>query len=425
MNEVQVHPWVLTTLSLIVLIAFCSAVFFVCRALLIRGIISVTRGVSNVWAQALLNKKFLFQVSWLLPVMLFHHGLKAIPDIDPRVDVVLQRLSMAVFIVLCLRSFTALFESLNQAYSRLPVSRNRPIKGLLQVASLVLYLLAAILIVSILFDRSPLVFISGLGAMTAILLLIFKDTILSLVAGVQLTSNDLIRVGDWIEMPQFNADGDVVDLALNTVKVQNWDRTITVIPAHKFLENSFKNWRGMQESGGRRIKRSVYIDMSTIRFLTPEESRTFERFQVLRGYLSRKFQELEQANHTKADAAESEPVVNRRRLTNVGTFRAYLDQYLRSRPDIRQDMTFLVRQLDPTPKGLPLEIYVFTKTTAWGEYERIQADIFDHILAIAPEFGLRVYQEPSAVDVRFPTDVVLPVRIPGEASAGPRDSSPQ
>lgn len=411
MSEIQASPWILSSLSLAVLVAFCSMAFFACRTLLIRGIIAATQSVSNIWAQALLNKKFLFQASWLLPVMIFHHGLKVIPEIDPRIDVILQRLSMVVFVALCLRSCTALFESLNQTYSRLPVSRNRPIKGLLQVASLVLYLLAAILIVSILFDRSPLVFISGLGAMTAILLLIFKDTILSLVAGVQLTSNDLIRVGDWIEMPQFNADGDVIDLALNTVKVQNWDRTITVIPTHKFLENSFKNWRGMQESGGRRIKRAVYVDMSTIRFLSPDESRKFERFDLLKDYLSRKFEELELANHG-ASVGESGESVNRRRLSNVGTFRAYLVRYLQSRQDLRKDMTFLVRQLEPTRQGLPLEIYVFTKTTAWGEYERIQADIFDHILAIAPEFDLRIYQEPSAVDVRFPASLTLPAQGP-------------
>src|SRR5690606_21205203 len=284
----------------------------------------------------------------------------------------------------------------NEIYNSFEMARNRPIKGIIQIINLLLYAMALILIIAIILDRSPWFFLSGLGAMTAILLLVFRDTILSLVAGVQLTTNSLIRIGDWIEMPQFAADGDVVDIALHAVRVQNWDKTITVIPTHKFLEHSFKNWRGMQESGGRRIKRAIHIDINTIRFLTDEEIERFGRFALLREYIARKKQELEEHNRQKVD--DPSVAANVRRLTNVGTFRAYVTQYLRQHPGIRQDMTFLVRQLQPTGEGLPIEIYVFTNSTKWAVYEGIQADIFDHILAIVPEFGLRVYQTPSSND---------------------------
>jgi miniconductance mechanosensitive channel len=233
--------------------------------------------------------------------------------------------------------------------------------------------------------------------MTAILLLVFKDTILSLVASVQLTAQDMVRVGDWIEMPQFGADGDVVDVQLHTVKVQNWDKTITTIPTHRLITDSFKNWRGMSQSGGRRIKRSVYFDVSSIRFLTDEEVERFTRFALLKSYIDSKERELAEFN--EAIGNESEAEVNKRRLTNIGTFRAYAYNYIRTHPQIRKDMTLIVRQLAPGPEGLPLQIYCFTTTTAWADYESIQSDIFDHLLAIVPEFGLRLYQKPAGSDL--------------------------
>jgi miniconductance mechanosensitive channel len=262
--------------------------------------------------------------------------------------------------------------------------------------------------------QTPWFFVSGLGAMMAIILLIFRDTLLSLVASVQLTNNDLIRVGDWIEMPQFGADGDVVDIALNTVKVQNWDRTITVIPTHKFLEHSFRNWRSMFDGGGRRIKRAIYIDMSGVRFLTDGEIQRLSRFALLEDYMAEKRRELEAWNARHA----GDPVVigNARRLTNIGTLRAYIIAYLRNHPRIHSELTFLVRQLAPTPEGLPLEIYVFSSDTRWGSYEAIQADIFDHILAMVPEFHLSVYQRPSGKDVVgvIAEGGVRPFRVVGE-----------
>ena len=254
-----------------------------------------------------------------------------------------------------------------------------------------------VMVIAAVLNKSPLLLLSGFGAMTAILLLVFRDTILSLVASVQLTAQDMVRVGDWIEMPQFGADGDVIDVQLHTVKVQNWDKTITTIPTHRLISESFRNWRGMSESGGRRIKRALYIDASSVRFQTPEEIEHFKRFALLRDYIEHKERDLADYNAGLPEPVDDE--VNRRRLTNIGTFRAYILNYLKHRDDIRTDMTLLVRQLAPGPDGIPLQIYCFTATTAWADYEGIQSDIFDHLVAIVPEFGLKLFQEPAGSDM--------------------------
>ncbi|MEL6446734.1 MAG: mechanosensitive ion channel domain-containing protein [Pseudomonadota bacterium] len=261
----------------------------------------------------------------------------------------------------------------------------------MQLVQLGLWLLAAILVVSVLINRSPLLLLSGFGAMTAIVLLVFRDTLLSLVASIQLTAQDLVRVGDWIEVPQFGADGDVIDIQLHTVKVQNWDKTITTIPTYALIDKSFKNWRGMSRSGARRIKRALHLDVSSIGFLEPEGVDRLHRFKLLRGYLEDKLAEI-------GEVGEDAPV-NRRRLTNIGTFRAYVVRYLQQHPGIAQHMTLMARQLQPGPEGLPLEIYCFTNTTVWAEYEDIQSDIFDRLLAIVPEFGLKLFQKPAGTDV--------------------------
>jgi miniconductance mechanosensitive channel len=266
-----------------------------------------------------------------------------------------------------------------------------------QLVQIVVWIVGGLLIVATVLDRSPLLLLSGFGAMTAILLLVFKDTILSLVASVQLTAQDMVRVGDWIEMPQSGADGDVVDVQLHTVKVQNWDKTITTIPTHRLITDSFKNWRGMSQSGARRIKRAILIDVSSIRFQTQDEINHFTRFALLKDYVKNKEQELSDYNAGLATEVDAE--VNRRRLTNVGTFRAYAFNYLKNHPRIHKGMTLMVRQLSPGPEGLPLEIYCFTSTTEWAVYEDIQSDIFDHLLAIVPEFGLRLYQKPAGSDL--------------------------
>ena len=260
--------------------------------------------------------------------------------------------------------------------------------------------MGGLLFIAAVLDRSPVLLLSGFGAMTAVLLLVFKDTLLSLVASVQLTAQDMVRVGDWIEVPQFGADGDVVDVELHTIKVQNWDKTITTIPTHRLISDSFKNWRGMSTSGGRRIKRALYLDASSIHFLSTEELNRCKRFLLLNDYLAGKEGELSKYNKdfAGASAEQQDVAVNMRRLTNIGTFRAYAWRYLKQHPRIRDDMTLLVRQLQPGPQGIPIELYCFTNTTEWNAYEDIQADIFDHLMAIIPEFGLRLFQQPAGTE---------------------------
>ncbi len=338
------------------------------------------------------------RLSNVVPAVVLMNGMRAVPALPPGLVTVVENVSSAFIVLTVARALAEALNLLNAVYRRRPDAYLRPIKGYLEVFKIVIYCIAAILMVASLIDRSPLILLSGLGAMAAVLMLIFQDTLLSLVASVQLSSNDMVRVGDWIEMPQLNADGDVIDIALHTVKVQNFDKTITTIPTKKLISDSFRNWRGMSESGGRRIKRSLYVDQHSVRFLTDEERRRLDRFALLDGYLPAKEAELEAWNATLPRAERD--VVNRRRVTNIGTFRAYVERYLRRHPGVHQGMTLIVRQLAPTADGLPLEVYCFTNTTVWAKYEGIQSDIFDHLFAIIPEFGLRVFQHPSGADMR-------------------------
>ena len=333
----------------------------------------------------------------VVPAIIVARGVGSVAHLPEAVIVVVRNVSGAFIVLTIALAIGAGLNLLNEAYQRRPDAGSRPIKGYVQVVKILVYAGGAILIAAALMEQSPLLLLSGLGAMAAVLMLVFKDTILSLVASVQLTSNDMLRVGDWIEMPQLNADGDVIDIALHTVKVQNWDKTITTIPTHRLITESYKNWRGMFDTGGRRIKRALLIDQSSVRFLSEQERGEMQRFALIDAYLDRKQVELERSNAVLI-AAGRDPV-NTRRVTNIGTFRAYVMAYLKTHGFIAQDMTMLVRQLQPTSQGLPLEIYCFTNTTAWPEYEAIQADIFDHLIAILPEFSLRLFQAPSGLDI--------------------------
>jgi miniconductance mechanosensitive channel len=334
----------------------------------------------------------------VVPAIVIHRGVSAVPHLSPGMVTLVENVAGAFMIVTVAVAIGAALDMTNALYARSPRAHRRSIKGYLQVVKIVIYAIATILVIAALIDRSPLLLLSGLGALAAVLMLVFKDTILSLVASVQLDSNDMLRVGDWIEMPQVNADGDVIDIALHTVKVQNWDKTVTTIPTWRLINESYKNWRGMQESGGRRIKRALLIDQTSVRFLEAEERERMRRFLLIDDYLAEKGAEMADWN-AKLVQAGRDPV-NLRRSTNIGAFRAYVQHYLQHHPRIRQDMTLLVRQLQPTEAGLPLEIYAFTATVAWSEYEDIQADVFDHLLAILPEFGLRLFQQPSGADFR-------------------------
>ncbi len=369
------------------------------RRVLLPLVVRVVKRSQIAWDDVLLKHHVLSRLVPIVPLVVIGRGVGLIVGLDPGLVLFIERMAMALIVFVAVHTLGALLTAINEIYSGRPHTLVRPIKGYLQGLKVLLYIGAGIIMVSTILDQSPWLLLSGLGAMTAMLLLIFRDTLLSFVAGIQLTTNDLIRVGDWIEMPQFDADGDVVDIALNVVKVQNWDRTVTVIPTHKFLEHSFKNWRAMFESGGRRIKRAIRIDVSSVRFLDEADIRRLSRVVVLSDYLRARIAEVDQHNrlHVPPDAADLR--TNGRHLTNLGTFRAYIEGYLQRHPGVHQGILKIVRQLEPTSNGLPLEIYAYTNETGWVQHERIQADIFDHLLAIAPEFGLRLHQAPTGADL--------------------------
>ena len=337
------------------------------------------------------------RLSNLVPAIIVQAGIGAVPHLPPVLAMLTRNVTTGFMILTVALAISATLDWVNRLYARRPDAGSRPIKGYVQVAKIVVFSAAAILIIAVLIDRSPLLLLSGLGAMAAVLMLVFKDTILSLVASVQLTSNDMLRVGDWIEMPDLDADGDVIDIALHTVKVQNWDKTVTTIPTHRLISEPFRNWRAMFESGGRRIKRSLTIDQNSVRFIEPEEVQRLRRFSLLADYLAQKDAELAEWNARRPERSHDN--VNARRITNIGTFRTYMSAYLHARDDISKEMFLIVRQLEPSETGLPLEIYGFTTDTAWAAYEGIQADIFDHLIAILPEFGLRLFQQPTGLDL--------------------------
>lgn len=367
------------------------------KRVLLRVIERLVRASPVRWDDALFDRGVARKLSHVVPAVVIYSGLPLVAAMPLNLVALGRNLAMAWVILSIIRAINALLAAIDDVYRGTERGRSRPIKGYLQVASLVAWIVAGILIVATLLERSPLLLLSGLGALGAVLMLVFRDTILSLVASVQVAGNDMLRVGDWIEMPQVGADGDVIDIALHTVKVQNWDRTITTIPTHRLINESFRNWRGMSESGGRRIMRSLLIDQASVRFLDAEEIEALDRFGLLRDYLAGKRKELGEWNARLAESGL--PPVNHRRLTNLGCFRAYVAGYLRHHPRVHQGMIQMVRQRAPTAEGLPLEIYCFTATTAWAEYEGIQADIFDHLIALMPEFGLRLFQRPAGADL--------------------------
>ena len=383
---------------------------------MVRRLASRTK---STWDDRIIERKVFARLAHVVPAVLAYYGIGlalgvtaadiaslADPDVVFTTPVrplilaatLVQRVALAFIVVTAAVAFSLFLEAANDIYNEsYAESKSRPIKGYLQVVSLLAYIAAGVVAVSVLAQVSPIAFLSGLGALMAIIILVFKDTILSLVASIQIMSNDMIRIGDWVEVPQSNADGDIIDIALHTVKIQNWDKTISTIPTHKFIGESFKNWRGMSESGGRRIKRAIKFDVNTIRFLKDEEIEHLSRFEVLRSYMKEKKESL--AEHVASrEGTDSDLIPEQRGLTNIGTFRAYVLNYLKAHPTIHDGMTLLVRQLDPGPQGVPIEIYCFSNDTDWVNYEDLQGDIFDHLFAILPEFGLRAFQEPAGSD---------------------------
>ena len=409
MTTENLPSWLTEALQLLLLVLGAGLAYHFTVRIGRDAIRKAARRTVSTWDDRIIERHALARLANAAPAVILYYGIGPALDLAPAqiaaaegaraLGALLTQRASASFVVISVAlSANALLMAVNDIYNdSYSESKNRPIKGYLQVVGLAIWIAAGVVVVSILADRSPIVFLSGLGALTAVLMLVFRDTILSLVASLQIMSNDMIRIGDWVEIPQANADGDVVDIALHTVKIQNWDKTISTIPTHRFISESFKNWRGMSEAGGRRIKRSLNLDLTTVRFLTDDEIGRLSRYELLRDYMAEKRAALA-AQPAVAGAVDDAVIPETRRLTNAGTFRAYVFAYLQAHTLIHDDMTLLVRQLAPTPKGLPLELYCFTRDTAWSTYEGIQGDIFDHLIAILPEFGLETFQEPAGSD---------------------------
>ncbi|MFO7668510.1 MAG: mechanosensitive ion channel [Bacteroidales bacterium] len=368
---------------------------FIVKRIIISSITRLSKKTKNDWDDVFVKRRVFNRLAHLAPAIIIYYSLHFLFD-APKTVTFLGNITQVYMVIVVMLVIDALLNALHEIYRKLPISKGREIKGFVQVMKIIFYSVGIILIISVFSGSTPKVLFGGLGAMAAVLILVFKDTILGFVASVQLSANHMVNVGDWITMPKYSADGDVIDISLTTVKVQNWDKTIATIPTYALVSESFNNWKGMMESGGRRIKRSLNIDMSSVSFLNPEQIEKFRKFYLLHDYITRKEKEI--ADFNKSLNLDDSIIANGRRMTNLGTFRVYLENYLRSNPKINQEMTFLVRHLQPSETGLPLEIYVFSKDKVWANYETLQADIFDHVLAVISEFGLRVFQNPTGAD---------------------------
>ena len=379
---------------LIIVLSFIA--YLLAKHFILKGLTAIISRTSTKWDDIVLRKKVFNRLVYLVPAIVIYISI-SIPFAG--YDWFIALISGLVLIYMIAMGILAIDAFLNASlaiYRTYEISNKIPIKGFVQVFKIIIYFTSAIFIISILLNKTPVYLFSSLGAITAILMFIFKDAILGFVAGIQLSANRMLANGDWIEMPKYGADGDIIEIALTTVKVQNWDKTITTIPTYALITESFKNWRGMSESGGRRIKRSISIDMNTIRFCTEDMLDRFSKIQYISSYIEK--MKIEVHENNKLEQVDYSNLVNGRRMTNIGTFRAYVKSYLFNHPMINKEMTFLIRQLAPTEHGLPIEIYVFSKDQEWATYEDIQANIFDHILAVLPEFDLRVFQDPSGMD---------------------------
>lgn len=377
--------------------------WLVARNVVARAFVSLTQHSKNQYDDMLVRHIHPYRLAWLAPLLLTYYLVTWVPEWTAPV----QTLMLTGVVWLVVLTIAGVLTAVNRIYEASSAYQGVSIQGYLDLGKLLIIAVGIILTISQLTGKSPLVLLSGIGAITAILLIIFHDTLLSFVANLQIQSHDLVREGDWIEMPAYDADGVVLNIALHTIKVQNWDNSITVIPTYKLTDTPYRNWRGMSESGGRRIKRALYIDLNSVAFCDQPMVERFSRIGLVRGYIERHMNKLAESNG--AERSCTPYVCEEHQLTNVGVFRAYMMQYLKSRPDLHQeraDLVLLVRELDPGPTGLPLEVYAFTRTVAWEEYEAIQADIFEHLVAAAPQFGLRVFQQPTGTDFRVLADPV-------------------
>jgi len=376
-------------LGLILSLSFLS--YILMRYVVIKAIFHLFEKTSTKLDDILIEKGFLNRLSYIVPLIIVYNLF------DPLIGSyqIINRLLLSLIAIVIVASINSLLSVLNDIYNQSKYSNSINLKSYFQILRLIVNIFSLIIIIAILSNQSPLYLLSGIGALTAVLMLVFKDTILSFVSSIQINSNNLFKIGDWVEAPEFGADGDVKDIALHTIKIQNWDKTISIIPTHKLIASSFKNWKGMSDSGGRRIKRSINIDMNSIKFCSNELIEKFRSITLISKYIDDKQSEINKHNIS----VNKESIINARALTNIGTYRAYIKGYLRNNKNIHDDMTFLVRQLSPTEYGLPIQIYVFSNNTDWIDYEEIQSDIFDHLLAALNQFDLKIYQRPSGNDL--------------------------
>jgi len=383
--------------AVVLIIAFTADTL--CRTILLRIVPRLVKRTKATWDDIVFDRKVMVHLSRMVaPVIIYYLVPVAFAETSSfTLDLILR--FCRIYIIFSLLSFiNSLLKAVYNVYSEREQFRDRPLKGMLQTVQVILWFVGIIIVVSILIGKSPLSLLAGLGASAAILMLVFKDSIMGFVSGVQLSANDMLKVGDWIAMPKYGADGTVIEVTLNTVKVRNWDNTITTIPPYLLVSDSFQNWRGMRESGGRRVKRSINIDMTSVKFCTPEMLEKYRKIRLLKDYVEQTEQVVKQYNEEQG--VDNSILVNGRRQTNLGVFRAYLTAYLQSLPDINQELTCMVRQLQPTDHGIPMELYFFCALKDWVPYEKVQADVFDHVLAIIPEFDLQVFQSPSGRDFR-------------------------
>lgn len=381
--------------ALVLIIAFAADA--ICRCVLLRVVAHLIKRTKAVWDDLVFDRKIMVHLSRMVaPIIIYLFIPVAFAETSSSTLGFIQRICL-IYILVSFLSFIHFFlKAIYIVYSEKEQFRDRPLKGMLQTVQVILWFVGAIVIVSILINKSPVILLAGLGTSAAILMLVFKDSIMGFVSGVQLSANDMLKVGDWIAMPKYGADGTVIEVTLNTVKVRNWDNTITTIPPYLLVSDSFQNWRGMHESGGRRVKRSINIDMTSVKFCTSEMLAKYRKIRLLKDYVEHTEQVIEEYNIE--NHIDNSILVNGRRQTNLGVFRAYLTVYLKNQPGVNQELTCMVRQLQPTDHGIPMELYFFSANKDWIPYESVQADVFDHVLAIIPEFDLQVFQSPSGRD---------------------------
>lgn len=391
-------------IGLAILMAVAVFTYLVIKHFLIRFLNAFFRKTSFKWDDVLADRNTFNNLAHIIPAIIVRIAIPKLFVDYPQVQPFMIKVGDVYILIAATLIIISFVKAVEYILSQSPVFANKPLASYFQLLRIVIYIAIFITILSVLLGKSPMYFLTAFGAMTAIILLIFKDTILGLVASVQISANDVVRVGDWVEMPKYNADGDVIAINLNTVKVRNWDKTITAIPTFYFITDSFKNWRGMQESGGRRIKRSILFNVQTVKFVNPETRERFKQYSLIAEYVSERQNEIEVYN--TENGVDTSQLINGRRMTNIGVFRIYVENYLKQHKGIQQEMTMLVRQLPSDDRGLPIEIYCFTNTTSWLEYETIQSDIFDHLFAAASWFELELYQQPAGSDIALAIEKV-------------------